>query len=464
MLTFLVLFPLIAALLCYLMSQSTARYFSVAVCLVELVGVCIAAKQGAASFTYPWFPSLGINYSLKLTGLGVLMLGLTPLLCGAASIMQPTSQRSQALFSGHLLLMMTALQGVFLADNLGLFYVFFELMLLPTLLLVSFWGNDLSYRSAVKFLLYTLAGSLPMLLGIIQLSVLSPQPDLSFSALANLDASVQLGLFGLFFIAFAVKVPLFPFHGWQVELYENTPPAAAALVAGAMSKAGLYGFAKICVQLLPDASRVAAPSVIALASFSLVYGCVCALGSKRIRTLLAYSSLSHLGLIVIGLFVNNAPGRDGALLQMFSHGLCTGGLFLIVAALHRRNVQEDFSEIGGLHQKLPQLSTLALFFTIAALGCPGLSAFPGELTLFTGFYAVNPTLAAVLSLTVVGSAWYMLRFYQTVFQGQLKGCPEGTQDLTASESWALYPLAILIVFTGMAPQLLLLWTRILPWN
>lgn len=464
MLTTLVLFPLFAALLCYLMSQSTARYFSVFVCLAELLLVCAAATQGSPSFNQPWFPSLGINFSLKLTGLGALMLALTPLLCGSATLLQPKTQRSQALFSGHLLLMMAALQGVFLADNLGLFYVFFELMLLPTLLLVSFWGNDISYRSATKFLLYTLAGSLPMLLGIIQLAIHSPQPDLSFTALASLEPSVQMGLFGLFFIAFAVKVPLFPFHGWQVELYENTPPAAAALVAGAMSKAGLYGFAKVCVQVLPEASKVAAPSIIGLASFSLVYGCVCALGSKRIRTLLAFSSLSHLALIVIGLFLFNTAGRDGSLLQMFSHGLCTGGLFLVVAALQKRGVSEELSEVGGLHQRIPQLSTLALFFTVAALGCPGLSAFPGELTLFTGFYAVHPAAAAVLSLTVVGSAWYMLRLYQTVFQGPLKGCPEGIQDLTSSEAWALYPLAVLIAIAGLAPQQLLFWTRILPWN
>lgn len=463
-LALLVLLPFLSAFACYGMRAGAARWLAVGVPMTLIALLVWSVTQSITDFSLPWLPGLGINFSLKLTGLNVLLLLLTPLLTACALLLQTERQSSaHPQLCGHMMLLLASLQGVFLADNLGLFYIFFELMLLPTLLIVSYWGNGSSHRVAIKFLLYTLAGSLPMLLGIVQLATLSDNPDLSFAALSQLPDTAQWGLFGLFFLAFAVKLPLFPLHGWLVDLYESSPAWSTAVIAGAMSKAGLYGFLKICLGLLPVASVWAAPTILLLASCSLVYGAVCALGASSVRSVLAYSSLSHLALMLIGIFSLTNPGKDGCLLQMFSHGLCTAGLFLVVACLAKRNFSETLGDLGGLHQKMPQLSTLALLFSLGALGCPGLSSFPGELSLLAGFYAANPPLALVMSLTVVGAAWYMLRWYQTIFHGPLKQCPEGLKDLSNIEALALYPLAIMVVIVGFAPQLFLMWTRILPW-
>lgn len=469
MLVALLLLPLLAAFLTYLMANRTARVFTVLVSFLELGMVFSALHHHVPEFEVPWIPALGISMALKLTGLNILMLILCPLLAGCAAL--ATSERTDRLseYCGHLLLLLAALQGVFLADNLGLFYIFFELMLLPTLMLVSRWGpapgkTTVGRAAAVKFLLYTLAGSLPMLLAVVALAFQGPTPDLSFETLASLPRDTQISLFGLFFLAFAVKIPLFPLHGWVVDLYESCPTSVTALVAGAMSKAGLYGLLRICVGLLPEATRLYADNLAWLAFFSLVYGAVCALGAPRLRAILAFSSLSHLGLMTMGILAANPTGRDGVLLQMLSHGLCTGGLFLVLAFMERRGLTLELSKLGGLHQRYPRLTALALVLTMSALGCPGLSSYPGELGVILGVFQVSGVRGTLCCFSVIMSAWYMLRFFQGALQGPAPAAEQGetvTADLSGSEMLSLAPIILFLFAMGFAPQLFLQWVRVI---
>ena len=482
----LILLPLAAGLLTYPMGHRAARWFAVLICFLELGLVGTAANSGVLSFYLPWVTSLGIAVDLKLTGQNIFLLGLSPLLAGCALL--ATCSRTERLgeFCGHVLLLLAALQGVFLANNLGLFYICYELMLLPTLLLVSRWGSrssaDPQLRSgrsaAVKFLLYTLAGSLPMLLAVVAVPALVGTPDLSFDALRSLSPETQQVLFGLFFLAFAVKIPLFPLHGWVVDLYETCPPTVTAVVAGAMSKAGLYGLLRIGVGLFPQAASYHAERLTWLALVCMVYGAVCALGAPRIRAILAYSSTSHLALMTMGIMALNPAGREGALLLMLSHGLCVGGLFLVLAFLDSRGVSGDLAQMGGLQRIYPRLTAIALVFTMASLGCPGLSSFPGDLCVLLGLFQVSAGLCVLACFSVVMSAWYMLRFFQGIWHGPgaittSMGPPsprgwgnedDSSPDLGTQESLALVPLVLAVFWLGFAPQSFLHLMRALPWN
>jgi NADH-quinone oxidoreductase subunit M len=459
MLPALIVLPAIGALICYLMRDRTAPLAAAAVALGCLVQGLVVMTSGAAAWNHRWIPSMGINLDLAVHPYGVAMLVLTPLLTfGALCMLRPGMER-RAEFCGHLLLLLASLQGLFLADNLGLFYVFFELMLLPSLMLTSRWGGERGRAASVKFLLYTLMGSLPMLLGVLSLGLSSTQGSLQFAALRELPDALQQGAFWLFTLAFLVKLPIFPLHGWQVDLYRSAPAPVVAVVAGAMSKAGAYGLLRVVFELFPTAAEQYAPVLSGLALVSLLYGAVCALGATDLRGILAYSSLSHLSLVTLAIFVGNEAGRQGAVLQMFAHGVATGGLFLFLAALENRGFTSELRQLGGLARTLPQLAALGLVFAMASLGCPGLCSFPAELAMLLGISQTSGALALLAALGVILAAWYGLRFYQ----GTMNGPAQDTlvhADLTSWEWVALLPLAILCFAVGLFPDLTILqWTR-----
>lgn len=458
-LSWLVALPLVGALLCFQMrdrgAPAWARFISF-LCFLQGILVMVDPPQ---AYTRPWIPQLGINFDLALHPAGLAMLVLTPLLTGCAlCVLKPGLERRSE-FCGHLLLLLTGLQGLFVSNNLGLFYVFFELMLLPALLLTARWGGERGRAAALKFFLYTLLGSLPMLLGILALGLQGGGAGLRFDQLTNLPADVQMALFWLFALAMLVKLPVFPLHGWQLDLYRSAPAPVVAVVAGAMSKAGVFGLLRILAELFPLGLEAYSPVLGGLALVSLLHGATSALGAPCLRSILAYSSLSHLGLVALAVAAGGEAGRSGAILQMFSHGLAAGGLFLTVGALENRGFSSELKHLGGLARTLPQMAALALVLAMASLGCPGLCSFPAEMAMLIGVYQTSPAMAAVASLGVVLAAWYGLRFYQTAWNGPAQ---EGLQhgDMSDLEWAALLPLVVLCFAVGFFPdQTILEWTR-----
>lgn len=454
------LVPAFGALICYLMRDRNAPLLAGVVAFCNLLQALQVMLQHAPSFQHRWIPSLGINLDLALHPAGLGMLVLTPLLTlGAICVLRPELER-RAEFCGHLLLLLAALQGLFVADNLAAFYVFFELMLLPTLFLTARWGGENGRSAALKFFLYTLMGSLPMLLGVLTVASQAPTANLHFEQLKNLPEQTQQAVFWLFALAFLVKLPVFPLHGWQVDLYRSAPAPVVAVVAGAMSKAGVYGLLRIVTALLPDASLQFTPMIAGLALISLLYGAICALGARDLRSILAYSSLSHLGLVTLAVFTGGEAGRDGVLLQMVSHGIATGGLFLWLATLENRGFTSELAQLGGLAATLPRLAALGLVLAMASLGCPGLCSFPAELAMLIGVWQTSPSLAALASLAIILAAWYGLRFYQGIMNGPALAAPEH-EDVQPAEWVALLGPVVLCFALGLFPHVLFLqWTRL----
>lgn len=462
MLPWLVALPLLGALLCFQMRDRGAPSWARLVAFVSFLQGIMVMVDPPAAYSRPWIPQMGINFDLALHPAGLAMLVLTPLLTGCAlCVLRPGLERRSE-FCAHMLLLLAGLQGLFISDNLGLFYVFFELMLLPALLLTARWGGERGRAAALKFFLYTLMGSLPMLLGVLALAVQAGGMSLRFEQLRNLPADQQVALFWLFALAMMVKLPIFPLHGWQVDLYRSAPGPVVAVVAGAMSKAGVFGLMRILVDLFPEGMNYYAPVLGGLALVSLLHGATCALGAPCLRSILAYSSLSHLGLVALAVALGGAIGRQGAILQMFGHGVATGGLFLTLSALENRGLTSELKHLGGLAKTLPQMAALALVLAMASLGCPGLCSFPAELAMLMGVYQVGPAMAALASAGVVLAAWYGLRFYQDVWNGPAQDGPQHG-DLTEMELAALLPLVVLCFAVGLFPdQTILEWTRGLP--
>ena len=467
MLGALIFLPLLAAAAIYFMRDRQGLWFGFVAALADLVlAVVVAGGNVVSTASWPWMPSLGIAFDLHVSASSLFLLLLTPLLtcCALVSLSTQRLER-EAELSGHMLLMLACLQGLFLSNNLGLFYFFFEAMLLPAVLLTARWGGENGRRAATKFFLYTFLGSLPMLLGILMIASESGPgaPDLSFKSIGALPVPAQLVLFWWFFLAFAVKVPIFPLHGWLSDLYGSAPAPVVAVIAGAMSKAGLFGFFRVMLKLFPDAATTYAPFISVLALVSLIYGAVCALGASRLREILAYSSLSHLAMIVLGVFSLNRLGTDGAILQMLAHGITTGGLFLCLATLETRGLPAQLSELGGLAASLPTLSAFIQAFTLASLGLPGLCSFPGELSILTGVYLAWHRFALVALLAVILAAWYLLRF----FQGAMQGPPNldlPLRGLSSREIASLVPLLILLFWIGFFPGFWMTLARTFAWS
>jgi NADH-quinone oxidoreductase subunit M len=466
MLAALIFLPLLAALATYFMRDRQGLWFALLVALADL-GIAVEVSGGnvLTSSSWPWLPSLGIAFDLHVGSFGILLLLLTPLLtaCALASLSTQRLERESEL-AGHMLLMLGCLQGLFCSNNLGLFYFFFEAMLLPAVLMTARWGGENGRRAALKFFLYTFMGSLPMLLGILMIaSQQAGAPDLSFRTLGPLNGGLQRYLFWWFFLAFAVKVPLFPLHGWIKDLYGSAPAPVVAVIAGAMSKAGLFGFFRVVLKLCPDAAQEFSYAISWLAVLSLLYGAFCALGGKHLREILAFSSLSHLGLMVLGIFSMNRLGNDGVILQMLAHGVVTGGLFLCVAVLEERGLPGRISDLGGLSRPMPAFAALFQVFCLASLGLPGLCSFPGELTILTGAYHADPLQALFALSAVVWAAWYLLRLYQGVMQGK-PSLELALRDISAREYASLLPLLVLVFWIGFFPGYWMTLARTFSWS
>jgi len=405
-----------------------------------------------------WIPTLGAEYHLGIDGLSLFMILLTTLLGIIVVLFSiPTMKEKVKAYYLTLLFLQAGMTGVFAALDLLLFYIFWEITLIPMFLLIGRWGGPRRIYAAVKFFLYTLAGSLLMLAGIIALywyhSSQTGFATFDFTRMVLLDVpdGLQLWAFGAFFIAFAIKVPMFPFHTWLPDAHVEAPTTGSVVLAGVLLKMGTYGLVRFCLPLFPEASVTMAPVVMILGVIGIIYGALLALAQDDLKKLIAYSSISHLGFVVIGIFSFNVRGAAGGVLQMINHGLITGALFLLVGMIYERTHQRSIPKLGGLAHRLPVLATLLVFFSLASLGLPGLAGFVGEFLVLVGVFQYNPLYAVLGSVGIVLGAAYLLWMVQRVLFGTLREEYGSLPDLTTVEILCLLPLAVLVVWIGVHP-------------
>jgi NADH-quinone oxidoreductase subunit M len=408
---------------------------------------------------YPWIPQLNISYQVGLDGISLLLIilttGLMPL--AVLSSFNGITDRVKEYYL-FMLLLETGMLGVFVSLDLFLFYVFWEVTLVPMYFLIGIWGGKRRVYAAVKFFLYTMFGSLLMLLAILFLGYYGGTfslPDLlrDQTWLRQIGPTVQMLLFIGFGIAFAIKVPMWPFHSWLPDAHVEAPTAGSVILAGVLLKMGTYGFLRFNLPLFPDASREAAPYIAVLAIIGIIYGAIVSFAQTDVKKLVAYSSVSHLGFVMLGIFALTSQGIQGALLQMVNHGISTGALFLLVGFIYERRHTREMAEFGGLWKIVPIYGSIMLIVALSSMGLPGLNGFVGEFTILLGSWAANPWWAAFAALGVILAAVYILTMFQRMFMGETHN-EENKHliDLSRRELWVIVPLVIFIFVIGIYPQ------------
>ncbi|WP_291986506.1 NADH-quinone oxidoreductase subunit M [Luteitalea sp.] len=411
----------------------------------------------------PWIPAFGIDYHLGIDGISLWLVVLAGFLTPLALLSSWHGvEKKVKEFSFFLLALEAGMIGVFLSLDLFLFYIFWDAMLIPMYFLIGIWGYDQRVYAAVKFILYTMAGSVLMLIAIIGLAVIHAQAtgQYSFNLLQlyqlTLDPRTQLWFFLAFALAFAIKVPLFPFHTWLPDAHVQAPTAGSVILAGVLLKMGTYGLIRFAFPLFPDAALQAAPYIGTLAVIGIVYAALVAMVQPDMKKLVAYSSVSHMGVIVLGICAANVQGMQGAIYQMLNHGISTGGLFLIVGMLSDRRHTRQIAEFGGLKHVMPKMVAAFLLITLSSIGMPGLNGFIGEFLSLMGGYRWRPDLAAVAATGVILSAVYMLWMFQRVNYGPLTNPKnKGLHDLEPREWAALGPTLVLAIVMGVVPNFFL---------
>ena len=461
--------PLAGALLVALVPparEAAARWVALLASLVALaLAVALAARfrAGEAGFQLgaaaDWVPAFGVRYRVGVDGVSLPLVLLTTVLTALAVVGSWRMAERPRSYLALLLVLETAMLGVFVSLDLFLFYVFWEAVLVPAYFLIGSFGGQRRVYAAVKFFVYTLLGGLLMLVGIVVLFYLqqraSGSPSFDFEVLRDFDKDpgTQRWLFAAFFAAFAVKTPLWPFHTWLPDAYTEAPTTTTVLLAGVMSKLGVYGFLRFCLGLFPDAARDFQPLLLTLAVVGIVYCALVATVQRDFKTLVAYSSVSHLGFIVLGVFALNLQGVQGAVFYMVAHGLLIGGLFFVTGMLEERRGTRRIEEFGGLQQAAPRMAGVMLVITLGAVALPGLVGFVGEFHTLLGAFLANRAYAVVGATGVILGAVYLLWAYQRMWHGPLEREENrAVGDLTGREWAILAPLVAAIVVLGLFPR------------
>ncbi len=476
LLSIIVFLPAIGAVVALFLGRNRAalKIWALVVTLAVLVlaGVMLGFfDHDEAGFQFvdqlTWIEALGISYQVGVDGISLWMLLLAAFLCPVAVLVswkflddRPEMQAAPFIF--FLLLLETGVLGVFAALDLILFFIFWEAMLVPAYFLIGRWGGERRVYASLKFFLYTMAGSALMLVAIIAMAALHYQDTGAWSfGLPDLYGmpltwAAQIWLFVAFFLAFAVKAPVWPLHTWLPDAYVESPTPVTILLAAVLSKMGIYGMIRFCLPLFPDAVAAARPWIWLLAIIGILYGSLIALVQRDIKRLIAFSSLAHMGLIVAGVLAANEQGVQGAIVQSVSHGLTVTALFVFVALLEARRGTRQVDEFGGLWKSIPIVGTLLLTVTFASIGLPGLSGFPGEFTMLVGIFQESTAAAAFAALGIVLGAWYMLDLFRKTFVGPLDRPENRTlSDLRRREAVILLPLVALMFVVGILPGLIL---------
>ena len=456
----LLLIPFIGSLLVLAGPKKNTARFALVPALLQL-GVtgwayCHYVTNGPADFTLdlPWISKPNIHFHIGMDGVAFLMLALVNLTLPFIILSaQDREFKRPRIFFFMVLFMQFALAGVFLAMDGLLYYVFWELTLIPAYFIIMYWGGENRAPVTLKFFIYTLAGSLFMMLGFIYLYH-AGGGDLSVNALyaAQLPGNVQGWLFAAFFLAFAIKVPIVPFHTWQSETYKTAPAQGTMLLSALMAKMGLFSLLRWLLPLFPDAVHAHAPLVIGLSVAGVVYGSFIAIRQKDLKRLFAYISLAHMGLMAAGVLSATRNGVNGAMVQAFAHGINTVGLFICADIIFNRMHTHDVSKLGGIRKVAPAFATVFLIIVLASIALPFTNSFVSEVVLMSGVFEYSVWAGAFAALSLIFGAVYMLRMYKSVALGETNEHTEHFKDLTASEKWVLYPIVVLIIFFGFVYQ------------
>ncbi|WP_022851199.1 NADH-quinone oxidoreductase subunit M [Limisalsivibrio acetivorans] len=469
-LSILIFFPLVAALFIFIFfrdgkSTMWAAFVASVIEFILTMPLMTSFNKQSALMQYvekaDWIPALGIQYYVGVDGISILMVFLTTLLTAIAILGSFTYiKKRQREFYIAMLVLETGMVGVFLALDFFLFYIFWEAMLIPMYLIIGVWGGKRRIYAAVKFFLFTLAGSVLMMLAIIALFF--KHGDITgtytFDILAitsqavKYTAGFQTIVFLAFFFGFAIKVPMFPVHTWLPDAHVEAPTAGSVILAGVLLKMGTYGFLRFCLPMTPLASINFMPFVAAISVVAIVYGALVAMVQEDVKKLVAYSSVSHMGFVTLGIFAINQPGVEGGILQMFNHGIITGALFLIIGAIYERTHTRMIKDYGGIAKSVPLFATIFLIFTMASVGLPSMGAFIGEFLVLVGAFAAFSDYAILAASGVIFAAVYMLWMYQRVLFEGLNTTWENLRDMNLREVIYLMPLIIIVFWVGMYPE------------
>jgi NADH-quinone oxidoreductase subunit M len=482
-LTIVTFLPLLGAIVVAILPRDYARATALGASVLAWVAslllvVGFSSRDVPNSFQFveaaPWIPLFGIQYKLGVDGLSLILVVLTTTLTWISILASfgPIKERIKEYMISFLILEVGMI-GVFVALDTFLFYVFWEIVLVPMYLIIGIWGGANRIYATIKFVLYTLVGSLLMLVAILATGYAyqaahggSWAGAFDFEALrafaatgGGFDPTLQLFAFGAFFLAFAIKVPMFPFHTWLPDAHVEAPTAGSVILAGVLLKLGGYGLIRYSLPLFPDAAHTFAPLIIALSLIAIIYGAIVALVQPDLKKLVAYSSVSHMGFVTLGIFVFQPQALQGAILQMVNHGLITGALFLLVGVIYERTHDRTIAKMGGLAEATPVYAGVLGFFVFASAGLPGLSGFVGEFLVLVGSFAVSPLVAAVATFAMILAAAYLLWMFQRVIFGDLseflRGLGHQLVDTRPVEILTLAPLGALVVVFGILPVLLL---------
>ena len=435
----------------------TALWTSLIVFLLSLI-LWVKFDQGEAGFQFvenlPWLPAYGVGYKMGVDGISVLFVllstALTPI-CILASWESITTRVREFMLS--FLILETMMVGMFCALDFVVFYMFFEAVLIPMYLIIGVWGGPQRVYAALKFFLYTLAGSVLMLLALLAMWQYAGTTDLAVLMKTHFPAAMQNWMFFAFLASFAVKVPMWPVHTWLPDAHVEAPTGGSVILAGVLLKMGAYGFLRFSLPMLPDASAQYAPLIYTLSIVAVIYTSLVALAQTDMKKLVAYSSVAHMGVVTIGLFTFNVQGIQGALFQMLSHGVVAGALFLCVGVVYDRIHSREIARYGGLADRMPGYALVFMLFTMASVGLPGTAGFVGEFLVIIGALQVNFWLALLGATGMILGAAYMLYLYRRVIFGRLtRDDLKSILDLSAREYAVFMPLVLLTLWMGIYPS------------
>ncbi len=473
-LTFLTFFPLVGALAVMLLpkeKENMIRWTALLATIPPLLASFMLFAEFDRSSTalqfiegpYPWIEMFHIEYFMGADGISMPMILLTPIICTICVMASWNIKKSIKGYFALFLMLNTGMMGVFCALDFFLFYVFWEVMLLPMYFLIGIWGGERREYAAIKFFLYTLAGSVLMLLAMLAFYFFSDGNVFNLVTLANqevhrgilTDPTFRNVVWIALFIGFAIKIPAFPFHTWLPDAHVQAPTAISVILAGILLKLGIYGILRICYPLLPDATANFAGMMVVIGVINIVYGALCAMAQKDFKKLIAYSSVSHMGFCMLGIASFNPEGMNGGVLQMFNHGTITAMLFLCVGIIYDRAHHREINGFGGLASVMPRYTAITGFAFFAALGLPGLSGFISEALCFLGGFQTWRAQTIVAASGVVLTAAYMLWCFQRVFLGEVNEKYKGLPDINGRELACLLPLALIVIVVGVYPKVIL---------
>jgi NADH-quinone oxidoreductase subunit M len=456
---FLILLPLLTGIVGFFIKEANAAkgwaLLSALLTLIVAIAGIYFYPSAQQSFDSAWLPALGSRFTLSMDGMSKMLVLLTALSFPLVFLSTyKNSYKNAGSFYALMLLTQAGLMGVFLANDALLFYFFWELALIPVYFLCSLWGGEKRIAATFKFFIYTFIGSLMMLAGILYLYFQTADHSFAWQSFytVQLPPTQQSLIFWLFFVAFAIKMPIFPFHTWQPDAYEQSPTATTMVLSGVMVKMGIFAVIKWLLPFFPAAADKYAQIIIILSVVGMLYASLIAIRQDDIKRLIAYSSIAHIGLMSATLFTNSRVGLEGVMIQMFNHGVNVIGLWIVADAIEQQLGTRKFSDLGGLAQKAPALAIMLVVMAFANIALPLTNAFVGEFLMFNGLFSYNIWIAAIAGISIILAAVYTLNMVQKVFYGNTTAVTENATDISGNIKLALVVLVVVVIALGVYPQ------------